>query len=161
MAGEGHSSMIFWCRRWIEHSRSKQCTSPPWPSASTWISTCLASVMYRSRNTVPSPNAAAASRRAAATASASSPGSVRIRIPLPPPPIAALTISGSGTPLRPGRPSPVTSQDSSTGTPTSASSRLAASLSPITSMTSAGGPTQASPAAVTARAKPAFSDRKP
>ncbi len=37
-----------------------------------------------------------------------------------------------------------------TGTPTSAISRLAASLSPITSMTSAGGPTQVSPAAVTA-----------
>ena len=83
------------------------------------------------------------------------------RIPLPPPPIAALTISGSGTPLRSGRPSPVTSQDSRTGTPTSASSRLAASLSPIVSMTSAGGPTQVSPAAVTARAKSARSDRNP
>ena len=38
-AGEGDSSMIFWCRRWIEHSRSWSETTSPWASASTWIST--------------------------------------------------------------------------------------------------------------------------
>jgi hypothetical protein len=80
---------------------------------------------------------------------------------LPPPPAAAFTISGSGTPVRSGSASPVTSQDSSTGTPAPASSRLAASLSPIASMTSAGGPTQVSPASATARAKPARSDKNP
>src|SRR5262245_7342170 len=142
--------------------------------------------MYRSRNTVPSPNAAMASRRAAATASANSRQSPALsdvvlyevvlseaappaapgpapttRIPLPPPPAAAFTISGSGTPVRSGSASPVTSQDSSTGTPASASSRFAASLSPIASMTSDGGPTQVSPASATARAKPARSDKNP
>ena len=25
-AGDGDSSMSFWCRRWIEHSRSPRCT---------------------------------------------------------------------------------------------------------------------------------------
>ena len=83
------------------------------------------------------------------------------RIPLPPPPAAAFTISGSAAPPRPGRASPVTSQDGRTGTPTSAISALAASLSPITSMASGGGPTQVSPAAPTARANDARSDRKP
>ena len=31
--GEGLSSITFWCRRWIEHSRSKRWTALPWPSA--------------------------------------------------------------------------------------------------------------------------------
>ena len=37
--GDGDSSMIFWWRRWIEHSRSPRCTSPPWASPRIWIST--------------------------------------------------------------------------------------------------------------------------
>ena len=38
-AGDGASSISFWWRRWIEHSRSKRCTALPCASASTWIST--------------------------------------------------------------------------------------------------------------------------
>ncbi len=53
------------------------------------------------------------------------------------------------------------SDDGSVGTPAPTAMRLAASLSPIDSMTSGVGPTQAMPASVTARAKPAFSDRNP
>ena len=39
--GTGASSMIFWCRRWIEHSRSPRCTtvalgSPPITCTSMW-----------------------------------------------------------------------------------------------------------------------------
>jgi len=37
-AGEGDSSRIFWCRRWIEHSRSPRWTRLPWPSPRIWIS---------------------------------------------------------------------------------------------------------------------------
>ena len=40
--GDGDSSISFWWRRWIEHSRSPSVSTPPWPSASTWISTCRA-----------------------------------------------------------------------------------------------------------------------
>ena len=35
----GASSTTFWCRRWIEHSRSPRCTTFPCASAKTWIST--------------------------------------------------------------------------------------------------------------------------
>ena len=35
---EGASSMSFWWRRWIEHSRSPRCTTLPLLSAITWIS---------------------------------------------------------------------------------------------------------------------------
>ena len=37
-AGEGASSMTFWLRRWIEHSRSNRWTTLPCLSPSTWIS---------------------------------------------------------------------------------------------------------------------------
>jgi hypothetical protein len=33
MNGEGHSSMTFWWRRWIEHSRSPRCTHAAVPIA--------------------------------------------------------------------------------------------------------------------------------
>ena len=36
--GDGASSMIFWWRRWIEHSRSPRWTVLPLASAITWIS---------------------------------------------------------------------------------------------------------------------------
>ena len=39
-AGDGASSMIFWWRRWIEHSRSKRWTTLPWVSPKTCTSTC-------------------------------------------------------------------------------------------------------------------------
>src|SRR5919204_46928 len=38
-AGDGDSSMSFWWRRWIEHSRSPHVRTVPWWSHSTWIST--------------------------------------------------------------------------------------------------------------------------
>ena len=38
-AGEGDSSISFWWRRWIEHSRSPSVSTPPSSSQSTWIST--------------------------------------------------------------------------------------------------------------------------
>jgi hypothetical protein len=37
---DGASSTTFWCRRWIEHSRSPSAQTVPWESANTWISTC-------------------------------------------------------------------------------------------------------------------------
>src|SRR5439155_17826717 len=48
-----------------------------------------------------------------------------------------------------------------TGTPAAAIRFRALILSPMASMASGPGPTQTSPAASTARAKPAFSDRNP
>lgn len=57
--------------------------------------------------------------------------------------------------------SSVSVQLGSIGTPASASIALAASLSPIAAITLAGGPTQVSPASVTAAANSAFSARKP
>ena len=38
-AGDGASSMTFWCRRCTEHSRSPRWTALPWVSPNTWIST--------------------------------------------------------------------------------------------------------------------------
>ena len=38
-ADEGVSSISFWWRRWIEHSRSPSVSTVPWPSQRTWIST--------------------------------------------------------------------------------------------------------------------------
>ena len=48
-----------------------------------------------------------------------------------------------------------------TGTPAAATVALAAILSPIASIAAGGGPTNTSPAAAQARAKAAFSARKP
>jgi hypothetical protein len=47
------------------------------------------------------------------------------------------------------------------GTPAACISSRAVTLEPIASIASGGGPIQASPAASTARANPAFSARKP
>ena len=49
----------------------------------------------------------------------------------------------------------------STGTPAASISCLASIFEPIASIASGDGPTQVSPASITARAKSAFSDRKP
>ena len=38
-AGDGASSMIFWWRRWMEHSRSNRWTTVPWASPKIWTST--------------------------------------------------------------------------------------------------------------------------
>ncbi len=53
------------------------------------------------------------------------------------------------------------SSSDSTGTPASAISRLDSIFEPICSMASGVGPTHVNPAATTARANAAFSDRKP
>ena len=164
-AGEGASSTTFWWRRWTEHSRSKSDTTVPCTSAMTWTSTCRGRVTYRSRNTVPSPNAAAASRAADVTASWSPAGPSTIRMPRPPPP--ALAFTSSGYPMsapsrsRPAASSPVASPPGRMGTPACDIIALAASFEPIDSIADGGGPTHVSPAASHARAKPAFSERKP
>ena len=54
-AGEGDSSISFWCRRWIEHSRSPSVSTLPVESRqSTWISTWRAGAMTFSRYSEPS-----------------------------------------------------------------------------------------------------------
>ena len=75
-------------------------------------------------------------------------------MPRPPPPADAFTSSGRSASV--GR-----SGASSTGTPAAAISSLAPIFEPIASIDSGVGPTQVSPASITARAKSAFSDRKP
>ena len=93
-SGEGLSSITFWWRRWIEHSRSQRCTRLPCASPRTWISTWRGRTMAFSRYTLSSPKAPFASERARARAAGSSAGSVTSRMPLPPPPAAALSITG-------------------------------------------------------------------
>jgi hypothetical protein len=147
--------MIFWWRRWIEHSRSPNVTTLPCESAKICTSTWRAPATYRSQKTVPSPNAEAASRRAAAIAASSSFLLSTIRMPRPPPPADALTSTGNA----------VTSagsvHDGSVCTPASASSAFASSLLPMAAIAFGGGPTQTSPASITACAKAGFSERKP
>ena len=126
-------------------------------SASTCTSTCRERSSQRSTKTVPSPKAASASRRAARTASSSADRSGTTRMPRPPPPYDALTSSG----YRASAGTSAGAQDGSTGTPAAATRALASTLDPIAAMASGGGPTQISPAVSTARAKPAFSARKP
>ncbi len=155
-AGDGASSTTFWCRRWIEHSRSPSAHTVPCASASTWTSMCRPPSRYGSQNTVGSPKAAAASDRAASRA-AGSPASVRtIRMPRPPPPALALTSTGRSAAV-----TAAGSSSASTGTPARAISRLASTFEPIASMAAAGGPTQVRPAFSTARAKSAFSEPNP
>ncbi len=110
--------MIFWCRRWMLHSRSNSATTSPWASANTWTSMWRGSVRYRSRNTVPSPKADCASRRAPASASASSSGP--LHDPHPPAAAAGRRLdqqrpSEGGHRLRSGRLSPSTVTDGRVG----------------------------------------------
>ena len=78
-------------------------------------------------------------------------------MPLPPPPAAAFTSSGNPT----GAGSDGSDDEGRTASPAALAAARAASLSPMVSITSGVGPTQARPASVTARAKAAFSDRNP
>jgi hypothetical protein len=86
-------------------------------------------------------------------------------MPFPPPPPTALMIAGKPCSAQNACRSATVSASPSTpgtvGTPASRASCFARALSPISSIASAGGPTHVSPAASTARAKPAFSLRKP
>ncbi len=56
---------------------------------------------------------------------------------------------------------PLPEEPGTTGTPTACTVSLARILSPIKEIASAGGPMNTSPASAHARAKPAFSARKP
>jgi hypothetical protein len=57
----GASSISFWCRRWIEHSRSPRLITLPCSSASTWNSMCRGRSMNFSMYRSPLPKAFAAS----------------------------------------------------------------------------------------------------
>ncbi len=121
-------------------------------------------VMYRSRNTVPSPKADRASRRAPARASARSSGPATIRMPRPPPPADALTSRGQPSPATSagsGGVSPSTVMDGRVGTPAARIMSFDPIFEPMASMASGDGPTQRSPASRTARANAPDSDRKP
>jgi hypothetical protein len=163
--GEGASSMIFWCRRWMLHSRSPRCSTVPCVSASTWISMCRGRSTNRSASSVSSPNAASASRRAPASASGSSSAERTSRMPFPPPPADGLISTGNPTPASaavsssseiPGAPAPGT-----TGTLAAATAALARILSPMIAIAEAEGPMNATRALAHACANPAFSDRNP
>ncbi len=136
----------------------------------TWTSMWRGLVAYGSMNNVPSPKAASASRCADSTAPASDPRSSTTLMPRPPPPADAFTRSGKPTPFTRSARSPplwpaispaVISIVGSKGTPAAAIVDFAASFEPICSITSAGGPTNVSPAPAQALANEAFSDRNP
>ena len=112
---------------------------------------------YRSRNTVPSPKAEPPPAARSATAStqlvgARRPGACRARRRRRG--LDQHRVAGARRPSGewPSSSRPVTSPPGSTGTPAAAMRALAASLEPIASIASGGGPTQVSPAAMTARA---------
>ena len=77
-------------------------------------------------------------------------------MPRPPPPAEAFTISGRSASVAVS-----TASDPSTGTPAASISFFAATFDPIASIEAGAGPTQTSPASMTARANSAFSERKP
>ena len=153
-AGDGDSSSTFWCRRWTEHSRSPSAIARARARRRAAGSRRAAAARRSARRTRcrrrtrPLPRA-----RAASSASSSSSAERTTRIPRPPPPAAAFT--SSGNPRLAGSPS------SSTGTPASRATRFAASLSPPARSASGDGPTKTRPAASTASAKSAFSERNP
>ena len=93
-SGEGASSMTFWLRRWIEHSRSSRWMTLPCLSPSTWISMWRGSTMNFSTKTRLSPKDEAASDRARSKPSCTSARELAMRMPLPPPPAEALIITG-------------------------------------------------------------------
>ena len=88
-----------------------------------------------------------------------------MRMPRPPPPAAALIITGKPIAATAARassnPSTRPSLPGTVGTPARAAMRRALTLSPISRIASAFGPTNTRPAAATASAKSAFSARKP
>ena len=98
---------------------------------------------------------------------ARSAGSSTMRIPRPPPPERRLhqerepdLAGGLRAARRPDRPV-ATVAPGSTGTPAAAMRSLASIFDPIRSITAGGGPTNTIPASAHARAKAAFSERKP
>ena len=162
--GDGASSITFWLRRCTEHSRSLSHTVFPSRSAMTWISTCRARMTARSAKMRPSPKEAMASRCAASKARVTSSSRSTMRIPLPPPPAEALSINGkpiSRAAVTATAASSTSSRPGTTGTPASIMARLAETLSPMTSMAWAEGPTKMIPAASQAATSSGRSLRKP
>jgi hypothetical protein len=93
-AGLGASSMIFWCRRCTEQSRSPRWMQWPCASANTCTSTWRGRSRARSISRSPLPKPARASERALCSAGRSWAMSVTSRMPRPPPPATAFTMSG-------------------------------------------------------------------
>ena len=113
----------------------------------------------------PQPKAFSASERTRSKAAMTSSSRSQRRMPRPPPPAAALRMMGkpysfafssASWPSLSGSVEP-----GMMGTPQAMAICLAESLSPILSRISEGGPMNLIPAASQARAKSAFSDRKP
>ena len=162
--GAGAISMTFWWRRWSEQSRSKRCTTLPSPSARICTSMCRGRRTACSRNTVGSPKAVSASRIAASREPRRSSRRSTRRMPRPPPPATALTKMGkpiSSACSRSHSTSALGSEEARVGMPARLAARRASTLLPVSSRTSAGGPTKVIPFSAAARARPAFSDRKP
>ena len=85
-------------------------------------------------------------------------------MPRPPPPATALTNSGkptSGAAATSVSTSSDGSLEASTGSPASRAARIAATLSPVRSSTSGGGPMNVKPASAHRRANSGRSDRNP
>ena len=109
-----------------------------------------------SRYTVGSPNADSASRLAASIASGSAAASVTRRMPRPPPPDTALTNNGNSMSRRRATSSSTDADgadDVSTGSPAARAAAIARALLPVSSSTSAPGPTNVMPAAAHAAAR--------
>ncbi len=125
---------------------------------------CRGSTTACSRNTVPSPNADSASRDAAEIASRNPDRSATRRIPRPPPPATALTNTGnsmSSDAATKASTSADGSDDANTGNPAAFAAAIARALFPVSSSTSADGPTNVIPARSHAAANSGFSDRNP
>ena len=76
-SGAGASSTTFWCRRWIEQSRSPSTTTVPCVSPTICTSTWRPRSTYGSTKTVPSPNADSASAAACRSHRAGRPARAR------------------------------------------------------------------------------------
>ena len=125
----------------------------------------MARPTYLSRKTAEFPKARSASPCASSSIGFNSSSLLTTRIPRPPPPNAALIIKGKPI-LRPhlrasaGLDTAV-GVAGNVGTPASSAAFFAATLSPILSSNSGRGPIKVIPASSQARAKWAFSDKKP
>mmetsp|Transcript_24573 Transcript_24573/g.79035 ORF Transcript_24573/g.79035 Transcript_24573/m.79035 type:complete len:229 (+) Transcript_24573:1072-1758(+) len=162
---DGDSSITFWLRRWMEHSRSGKATTLPCLSPSTWISMWRGSSTNFSMKMRSSPNALLASfldRRKPSSASSSL---YAMRMPLPPPPAEALIMTGypisRATRSTSSSASTVPTNPGITFTLACMAIFLDSILSPMAVMALAFGPMKATPSSSSASAKSWFSDRKP
>ena len=111
------------------------------------------------------PKASPASRPALSNAGPASSGERTTRKPRPPPPWMALIATGQPRPAAKASmssgPEAGSRVPGTVGTPASAATLRADTLSPIARIAAGGGPTQISPASSTACANVGFSARKP